>query len=80
MGGGCGGVYSGVKTENTQSAKICLIFKFGDGVGGVGGSLWSAIPDKCSLENLDTNLLFEVSVQKPDCASQIISTYYVCGD
>ena len=53
------GWYSGVKTENTQSAKICLNFNF---LGGGG-----------SLENLDTNLLFEVSVQNTACASQIVS-------
>ena len=40
--------YSGVRTENTQSAKICLNF-----IGG--GGLWSEIPERGSLENLDTN-------------------------
>ena len=30
--------YSGVTTENTQSAKICLNFNF---LGGGGGVLWS---------------------------------------
>ena len=40
---------------------------------GGGGALWSEIPEWGSLENLDTNLLFEVSVQKPACASQIVS-------
>ena len=30
-GGGGGGEYSGVTTENTQSAKICLNFNFGGG-------------------------------------------------
>ena len=63
------GQYCGVKTENTQSAKICLNFNFRRG----GGALWSEIPQRGSLENLDTNLLFEVSVQKPACASQIVS-------
>ena len=62
--------YSGqVKIENTQNAKICLNFN----LGGDGGALWSEIPERGSLENLDTNLLFEVSVQKPACASQIVS-------
>ena len=65
---GCEGVYSGVKTENTQSAKICLNFNFQGG-----GALWSEIPQRGSLENLDTNLLFEVTVQKIACASQIVS-------
>ena len=37
-----------------------------------GGSLWSEIPERI-LENLDTNLLFEVNVQKPAWASQIVS-------
>ena len=31
------------------------------------------IPQRGSLENLDKKLLFEVSVQKPACASQIVS-------
>ena len=54
--------------SNTQSAKICLIFNFrGE------EPLWSEIPERGSLENLDTNLLFEVSVQKAACASQIVS-------
>ena len=68
--------YSGVKTENTQSAKICLNFNFREGDGGGGGvgvALWSEIPERGSLENLDTNLLFEATVQKPACASQIVS-------
>ena len=64
------GGYTGVKTENTQSAKICLNFNFR---GGGRGALLSEIPQRGSLENLDTNLLFEVSVQKPACASQIVS-------
>ena len=34
-GGGEGG-YSGVRTENTQSAKICLNFNLGGGGGGLG--------------------------------------------
>ena len=45
-----GGVYSGVRTENTQSAKICLNLNFRGG-----GALWSEIPERGSLENLDTN-------------------------
>ena len=63
-----GGGYSEVKTENTQSAKKCLNFNFRGG----GGALLSEIPERGSLENLDTNLLFEISVQKPACASQIV--------
>ena len=59
-----GGRYSGV--VKTQSAKICLNFNFRGGGGG--GALWSEIPERGSLENLDTNLL---CVQKPACASQI---------
>ena len=38
-----------------------------------GKALWSEIQERGSVENLDTNLLFEVSVQKPACASQIVS-------
>ena len=94
---GAGGGYSEqVKTENTQSAKICLNFNFqGGGEGTVSksklkiilkvprsalisilggeGALWSEIPERGCLENLDTNVLFEVSVQKPACASQTVS-------
>ena len=51
--GGGGWEYSGVTTENTQSAKICLNFNFWGGGGG--GGLWSGIPERGSLENLDTN-------------------------
>ena len=63
---GGGGPYSGVTTENTRSAKICLNFNFR----GRGGTLWSEIPKRGSLENLVTNLL---CVQKPACASQIVA-------
>ena len=38
-----------------------------------GGAVWSEIPERGSLENLDTNLLFEASVQRPACASQKVS-------
>ena len=41
--------------------------------GGGDGALWSEIPERGFLENLDKNLLFELTVQKPACASQIVS-------
>ena len=66
-----GGGYSGV--VKTQSAKICLNFNFGGLWGGL--SYLSEIPERGVLENLDTNLL---CIQKPACASQIVShTTYV---
>ena len=43
------------------------------GGGGEGGAFGSEIPERGSLENLDTDLLFEVTVQTPACASQIVS-------
>ena len=63
------GVTLGKSKLKILSAKICLHFNWGEG----GGALRSEIPERGSLENLDTNLLFEVSVQKPSCASQIVS-------
>ena len=39
----------------------------------MGGAFWSEIPERGFLENLDKNLLFEECVQKPACASQIVS-------
>ena len=53
----------------THSAKICLNFNFQGG----GGALWTEIPERGTLENLGKNLLFKLSVQKPACASQIVS-------
>ena len=48
----------GILQSNTESAKICLNFNFrGEG----GGALWSEIPERGFLENLDKNLLFEVN-------------------
>ena len=38
-----------------------------------GGAFWSEIPERGFLENLDKNVLFEECVQKPACASQIVS-------
>ena len=44
------------------------------GLGRLGWGLGEVeMPERGSLENLDTNLLFEVGVQKPACASQIVS-------
>ena len=45
MGGGGGGVYSGVKTENTQSGKICLNFNFQGEGGEYSGSQNSKFQD-----------------------------------
>ena len=71
-----GGGYSGVKYSKCQYLPK---FQFSGGGGGIlesntqSAKIWSEIPERGSLENLDTNLLFEVSVQKPACASQIVS-------
>ena len=79
----------GILESNTQSAKICLNFNFREGgtlesntqsaqdlpkfqfwgEGGLSGLKFQ----KGALKNLDKNLLFEVSVQKPACASQRVS-------
>ena len=61
------GGYSGVKYSKCQDLPKFQFF------GGNGGVLSSEIPERGSLENLDKNLLFEVSVQKPAFASQIVS-------
>ena len=57
-----------MRTENTQSAKICLNFNFqGGGLSGLKfqrGALWRIWTQV---------LLFEVTVQKPACASQLVS-------
>ena len=59
-----------VSTRDTEiSVNIRSIFRRGRG----SLTLRSEIPERGSLENLDTNLLFEVSVQKPASASQIVS-------
>ena len=89
-------MYSGVKTENTQSAKNCLNFNFrGGGVlwsqteniksakiclnfnffwGGGASLVWNLKFQREVLWRIWTQIfLFEVSVQKPACASQIVS-------
>ena len=72
MGGGGkvgAGRYSGVRTENIQSAKICLNFNF---LGG--GGLSDLKFQRGALWRIWTQiLLFVVTVHKPPCASQIVS-------
>ena len=55
--------------------------EFGGNLGGtyyVCGAFWCEILERDSMENLDTNLLFE---QKPACASQIVSYILrLCGN
>ena len=46
----------------------------GEGGGGLSGLKFQR--GAGSLDNLDKNLLFEVSVQKPACASQIVSVMH----
>ena len=74
------GGYSGVNFGHLKSQ----VFHFG-GYFGVNfshlkseafhweGAFWSEIPERGFLENLDKNLLCEECVQKPACASQIVS-------
>ena len=55
----------GILKSNTQSTKICLNFKLGEG-----GYSGTKFQNRGVLENLVKNLL---CVQKPACASQIVS-------
>ena len=60
------GLYSEVKYSKCQDLPK---FHFSGG-GGEGGVFWNQIPEEGVLENLVKNLL---CVQKPACASQIVS-------
>ena len=55
-----------VQTLTLVNSNLTFAIFRGAGWGGGGGALWSETPERGSLENLDTNLLF---IQKPACAS-----------